>query len=293
MTLVTPRRSGERRYRVQSVQMQRDRRVDAYVESVIEAFAKPGAGIVSLVLFGSAAVGGYSASVSDVDLIVVLEDGATPERRRRVAEVVSAIEQRCGIAKAQGQTRSALKTFADRITANVRAFFVCTRSGLLSGEPARILGIPPAQAMFVDRIAIPSIVSSARTVWGEDLLPRVALPPIRRFDVAKAFFGLFNQVLFTAVVYPLLPGSTKYAMDALKRSLHSCHFCFQLRPAPVAAEVAFFEDRYGPSATLRRLLSLRSDYRPSYRFVLACLPALVRLHFRTARDNRFPRHPRL
>ena len=85
---------------------------------------------------------------------------------------------------------------------NVRAFFVCTRSDLLSGEPARVLDIPAAQAFFVDRIAIPSIVSSGITVWGENLLARVALLPIRRLDVAKAFFGLFNQVLFTAMVYP-------------------------------------------------------------------------------------------
>ena len=75
---------------------------------------------------------------------------------------------------------------------NVRAFFVCTRSDLLSGEPARVLDIPLVQAFFVDRIAIRSIVSSGITVWGEDLLARVALLPIRRLDVAKAFFGLFN-----------------------------------------------------------------------------------------------------
>jgi hypothetical protein len=37
---------------------------------------------------------------------------------------------------------------------------------------------------FVDRIPIPSIVSS-----GEDLLARVAMLPIRRLDVAKAFSG--------------------------------------------------------------------------------------------------------
>ena len=113
----------------------------------------------------------------------------------------------------------------------------------------------------MDRIAIPSIVSSGITVWGEDLLARVALLPIRRLDLAKAFFGLFNPVLFTAMVYPLLPGATKYAMDGLKRPVHSCHFRYKLRPAPLAEEVAFFEQRHGPSAALTRLLSLRTEYR--------------------------------
>ena len=36
----------------------------------------------------------------------------------------------------------------------------------------------------------------------------------------EAFIGLFNQALFAATVYPLLPKATKYAMDALKRSVN-------------------------------------------------------------------------
>jgi hypothetical protein len=102
----------------------------------------------------------------------------------------------------------------------------------------------------VDRIAIPSIVSSGITVWGEDLLARVALLPIRRLDVAKAFFGLFNQVLFTAMVYPLLPGATKYAMDGLKRPVHSCHFCYKLRPAPLAKRLRSSSNATDPAPRL-------------------------------------------
>jgi len=35
----------------------------------------------------------------------------------------------------------------------------------------------------VDRVVIPSIVGSAVTVWGEELLARIPLSPIRRVDV--------------------------------------------------------------------------------------------------------------
>jgi hypothetical protein len=118
----------------------------------------------------------------------------------------------------------------------------------------------------------------------------VVLLPIRRFDAAKALFGLFNQVLFAAMVYPLLPDAIKYAMDALKRSVHNCYFCSKLQPAPLTDEVAYFEQRHGPSSALTRLLSLRAKYRSSFGFVLRCLPAVARLHLRTAFDNHFPRH---
>jgi predicted nucleotidyltransferase len=264
-------------------------RVEAYLRDIVRLCGAPAGPVLSVVLFGSAATGSYTAAISDVDLLLVVRDDVSPEERRRVRESVQELETRHGLAKIRPARRRALEAFADRITANVRAFFVCTRADLLSGEPARILDIPPAQARFVDRIAIPSIVASGVTVWGEELLARVPLPPIRRFDVAKAFFGLFNQALFSTAVYPLLPGATRYAMDALKRSVHSCYFCYHARPAPLAEEVDFFRQRHGQSRSLARLMALRSDYRPSFRFVVGCLPAIARLHLRTARDNRFPR----
>ena len=84
-------------------------------------------------------------------------------------------------------------------------------------------------------------------------------------------------------MYPVLPGATKYAMDALKGPVHNCYFCYHARPAPLAEEVAFFQQRHGPSRALARLMALRSEYRPSFWFVLGCLPALARLRLRTAR----------
>jgi hypothetical protein len=261
----------------------------AYLAAVARMCTAPGSPVLSVVLFGSAATGGYAAAVSDVDLLVVLRDDAGADGRRQVQDRIHAIEPRHGFAKPRSHRRSALEVFAERITANVRTFFVCTRGDLLSGSPSRILGIPPAQALFVDRVAIPSILDSAVVVWGEDLLAQVPLPPIRRLDVGKAFFGLFNQALFCAAVYPALPGATKYAMDALKRSIHNCYFCHHGRAAPLTEEVAFFEEHHGASRILPRLLWLRREYRPSFGFVLGCLPAIARLHLRTALSNRFPR----
>ncbi len=274
--------------------MQRPPRVKAYLDDVVRTCNGRGDVMASVVLFGSASTGGYSTAISDVDLLLVLRDGATAEERQRVRETVSEVEARHGLAKHPAGRQNPLQTFVDRLTANVRSFFVCTRADLLSGEPWRILDIPRAQGRFVDRIAIPSIVGSGITVWGEELLDRVPLPPIRRRDVAKSFFALFNQVLFTAVAYPLLRSATRYAMDALKRSVHSCYFCHHRRPAPLAVEIAFLQERHGSMDVLTRLLALRRDYRPSFGFVMSCLPTLARLHLGAVRDGVFPRdaHPR-
>ena len=126
------------------------------------------------------------------------------------------------------------------------------------------------------------------TVWGEDLLPRVAVPSVRRLDVFKALFGFSSQVMLSAVTFPVLPDATKYAMGALKHSLHSCSSAITDRRRTLEEEVDFFRRRLGACRALVDLLALRGEYRRSFAFVIGCLPALARLHLRTARENRFP-----
>jgi predicted nucleotidyltransferase len=269
--------------------------VKNYVAEVVTACNERGV-LASVVVFGSSATGGYQERTSDVDLLLVLGDRATHADRQRVEHIVAELEVRHGVGKQEsprhGRLARALKGFADRLTANQRSAFICTRADLLSGEPRRILSLPRAQAALLDRVAIPSIVGSGVTVWGEDLLDLVPLPPIRRFDVVKAFFGLCNVVLLAAATFPVLPEATKYAMDALKRSVHNCYFSHNGRPASLADEVAYFEQRYGSSVALRQLLSLRQEYRSSWRFVSGCFFTVFKLHLRTARDVTFPRDVR-
>jgi len=133
------------------------------------------------------------------------------------------------------------------------------------------------------------VMVSARTVWGEDLLSLVPLPSLRRLDVFKALFRFTGLVLLSAAAFPVLSDGTKYAMGALKHSLHICYFCYHMKTAPLDDEVAFFNSRLGRSRTLVELLSQRKEYHRSFAFVLRCVPILFRLHLRTMWDNRFLR----
>jgi hypothetical protein len=180
-----------------------------------------------------------------------------------------------------------LKARIDRAAGHLFPCPVCTRADLLSGDIGRVLGLKWWEAALVDRIVLATIVASATTVWGEDLVPRVCAPPVRRIDVYKAMIAFCAQIVLSLQVFPLLPDATRYAMGALKHSLHSCFFCYHAHGAQVDEEVAFFERRLGPQRALRDLMALRRAYRPSLAFVLRCASAIPRLHLATARDNRF------
>ena len=269
--------------------MQLPARVQTYLDALVQTCAQDGPLLVSVVLFGSAAKGGFSGEVSDVDLIIVLSDDASPSQRRQLADDVARLEALHGLRPATTHSVGRLRALMDRVMAHGFSCFVCTRGDVISGDVGRVLDLRPLETLFLDRIVFASIVASAVTVWGEDVLPRVAVPSIRRLDVFKALFGFFGQVVASAVLFPALPDATKYAMGTLKHSLHSCFFCYHTRTAALEEEVDFFQRRLGPSQTLVELLALRRTYRPSFAFVIRCLPTLVRLHVRTARDNRFPR----
>src|SRR4029077_8016508 len=97
------------------------------------------------------------------------------------------------------------------------------------------------------RIVLASIVATAATAWGEDLLPRVLVPPVRRLDVFKALFAFSCQIVLIVQTFAALPDATKYAMGTLKHSLHSCFFCYHRRTEDLEMEVEFFDRRLGGS----------------------------------------------
>ena len=61
-------------------------RVQAYIDALVKTCAQDRPLLVSVVLFGSAAKGGFAGNVSDVDVIIVVsDDGSRAERLRRRA----------------------------------------------------------------------------------------------------------------------------------------------------------------------------------------------------------------
>jgi predicted nucleotidyltransferase len=260
-------------------------RVQRYLDAVTQLRA---ISFVSVILFGSAATGALSES-SDVDLILVIPKETSQEDRRLLRHAVTDLEISHGLRLPESRRRNPLEVFAEHAGGHAHTCFLCSRDDLVSGDVGRVFGVRAAEKVFLERTFFASVMVSATTVCGEDLLSFVPLLPLRRRDVFKALFRLAGLVVFSVAAFPVLPDATKYAMGALKHSLHSCYFCYHLRTATIDEEVTFFHARLGRSRALLDLLSQRQEYRRSFLFVLRCVPVLFRLHFQTVRDNHFPR----
>ena len=132
-------------------------RVRAYVEAIVSTCADGGRALASVVVFGSAAIGGWVETVSDVDLILVVPDRATQENRDHLRDEVERLETLHQFRNGSPHIQGALDRVIDKVAANVRSFFI---GDLLSGSIGRILGLRPSQALFVDRVVLANIVVS-------------------------------------------------------------------------------------------------------------------------------------
>jgi len=241
----------------------------------------------SVVVFGSAARGGLSSKCSDVDTLVVVPDEISEDRQHALREQIALLETEHGFRTSTSNRSAMYEDWAEHLSSNSLSAFVCSESDLLSGDSARILKLNPIQALLVDRIALATILDSAVTFWGKDLLACANTPPIRRLDVLKASMSFFGVLLMSAMLYAVLPNSTKYAMGALKRSLHSCFYVCNGRSASLEEEVCYFRERLRKTQALDDLMARRSQYSPSLRFVIAAFPQIVHLQLYALREGTF------
>ena len=90
--------------------------IQKYLEAIAQLRLPSGAPLVSVILFGSAAKGAFTANVSDVDLIVVLPDTASQDDRRHIQEKVLALEIIHGFRMPSDRTRGWLEKYIERCT---------------------------------------------------------------------------------------------------------------------------------------------------------------------------------
>ena len=100
-------------------------RVQAYVQAIVETCAHGGMELVSLVLFGSAAIGGWREGASDADLSLVVPDGASDESRLRLRCEVERIELLHGLRIDPDRRQGAPEIMLNKVTATDKSFFSC------------------------------------------------------------------------------------------------------------------------------------------------------------------------
>ena len=263
--------------------------VRGYLDAVFEFADHKSSEIVSIMIFGSVAKGGFSP-VSDVDLFVVLADEVPWDEKKKLQHDLAGLELQHKLRKRPKSKKESILTGVDRLAGQFKSQFICYKHDFISGNTAAVAGINPVlESLFLStRIAFADDVVSARTLWGEELLPQVSVPLLMKAHLVKNCLGFLAFNACALAVFPLVPNATKYSMSALKWMLHTCHFCMTLKSSTIEEAVEFFQAEIDGDAQLMELLSLRSLHRPSFRFVKDCFGTIFKLYSVTVKQAVFP-----
>lgn len=197
----------------------------------------------SLLLFGTA-VTGERATVSDIDLLVVLTDDAPPGYGREARRVCSGIARRVGVDGADGW----IDRFLSDRTGMFRAGFVTREHALRDGRfHAAFQTSRLAYYVAPWRTVIANVLESAVPVYGPSIEPdweTIGHPRDRPFREILASGFLAVVLAIAQLPYQLIvPGSIRYALEAYKWTLYDCayHVC-DARPGGLASALECLPD---------------------------------------------------
>lgn len=119
-----------------------------YLHDVINLANERGSQIVSVMIFGSVAKGGFLPGVSDVDLLIVLADEVPRKEKKRLEHDLAALELEHNLRERPKSKIELILTVVDRLAGQFKSQFVCYKTDFISGNTAAVFGINPCLNHF-------------------------------------------------------------------------------------------------------------------------------------------------
>jgi predicted nucleotidyltransferase len=241
---------------------------NSYLKSVLSIAEKTGA-VVSVLIFGSFAKGGFSER-SDVDLLVVVSDDC---RQETIGQLESVLERQAAGFGFGRTSKSVVDKFLSALMSQTGIFesgFVTRRSDFLRSDFTKIFSTNKILTSLIapKDIVIAGMLSRARTVFGEDLL--VVRTPVAIGSGQLLRSLVMNSLLAVGalLISPLTDKSTDLSLEAVKWSLFSTYY-LAYGDSPGIDRIA---ERFISSGILpgvmRRMLSLRESRASDNRFLV-------------------------
>lgn len=264
-------------------------RAGRYLDELARLLGPSEGSIASVILFGSIVKGGHS-DISDVDVIVIVNDDCDDGFIRSLDEGICGIENKFGYgskpyeASRPGQ-RFALQiaNFVEVRTGMFVSHFVCRRRDIVKADFAKIFNTTPVLSRMLapGELVLAGIFDHAKTVYGEDLLGKMRMPKYGPFDLARSLAMNILLSIGGAFLYLFHRSAAKFALEATKWSIHSSYFFISARSANIEDAARFYIENNVSKKHLERLLEMRKNGSMDASFVLATMPNVVWIHLAT------------
>lgn len=259
------------------------KRAAKYIKEILEDINTrfPGK-LVSLVLFGSS-VNGVPTKISDVDLLIVMDNSITKKDLQRIR---SRVEKLAGKYKFWSYPQSLF----DRILRSVKLstgmfvpFFVTCERDLDKGAFTKVFNVNRFLAFFLSPkvTVLKSIKENYRILWGKDVIKEMKIHNPSRIDLPKGLFLNLLQSVAAFFISPFIEDATKYSLEALKWALYTLrpHMCKENKARLDDIVNSLIKTGYYTEEFLT-FKKLRRNYRNDYRFILMAPQLVTALYIR-------------
>ena len=234
----------------------------------------------SVLLFGSV-VTAETSEISDVDLLVVLEDAATPADARAVRRCCLTLSEQY---LESASDRNALEGTVDRATGMFQSGFVAFESDVRDGAFHAVFDTNRVAYVLAPwRTVLASVFESTVAVYGESLSPdwdQVGHPLDRRLRELFRSFLLSVLLAVAQVPYALVSRrALQYAMEAHKWTFYNCGYHLAGGPVTLREAIEAVPDI---AASADHLVSLRDRPRFAVGYLLLVPAYVAVIHARTA-----------
>lgn len=253
-----------------------------YIESVINLLEnKIGSeNIVSVILFGSLASSKKLTEVSDVDLIIVLEDSISSKTFSNLNQLLTKKEEKFGFRK---KPTSGIEQFLYLLESQTGMFishFICRKSDFLACNFSRIFNVNPIVSSILapKNIVFGNVVQSGKTLYGRNLLSEVKKVNISKIDLLRSYF--MNTLLSTGalIIFKFYKRATKFSMEASKWSMFASYYYANRKTQEISRVIQYFEEKRILKRYLKKLMELRENYRNDFKFSFYTPFVVLKIH---------------
>ncbi len=233
--------------------------------------------LISIYIFGSHVRGSVS-EISDVDLIVVVDDSSDEMDISKIEKKLNELEIKHNYRKNSTKIIDKFLQILDAQTGMFKSSFVCKKCDFINGRFHKIFRVNPiSEIISPTAIVLSSVFDQACLVYGKDSLNEVKRPKIKKSPILQSFITTFLLSSAQIPFYLISDKATKYSLEALKWSLYNCYYVLPRANKNLKYTTNYFLDVI-PFTYTQKFFYLRDNFKPDLFFTLLAPYYILKLH---------------
>ncbi|MGQ9723210.1 MAG: nucleotidyltransferase domain-containing protein [Candidatus Jordarchaeum sp.] len=237
--------------------------------------------VVALYIFGSM-VDGEGCDISDLDLLVVLDDGVTSGQIKRINGLLESLAIKYELVSRDSSFIGGVLRVIEKDTGMFISHFVSRKRDVEGGSFSQVFSTNRLMSKLLSpsSIVFGSVLSRAKKIYGEDVLSKTVLSKPTVLTLIKSLAMNLCLSLFSLVLYPLTSKATMYEMEAAKWSVLASYYFLKKKNPGLIPAIKFLTNLKLPETFFKRLLQLRSNYQKDIFFGLVTPFYVLKTHFK-------------